>query len=254
MVFKNERHFHNETAGNNIIPLVSYNLESDKALLLKDNKDKCGIYRLTNLVNNKPYVGSANNLRTRFYVYFSINRLKNSKMIIYKAILKYNYKNFTLDILEYCDSNILIEREQYYINNIKPVYNSLSKAGSSIGYKHTIDTLEKFKLRKVSDITRTNLAKAATNRILDDEARVKISLARKGIKLSEKTKMKLSAIAIEREGVAVEVTNILTNEVKKYVTITLASISLGVSRTAIRNSIISGKPLKNTYIIKLLKK
>jgi group I intron endonuclease len=250
MIIK-KRYFNNEAMDNNITLVASYNLETDKALLLKDNKNKCGIYCLTNLLNNKTYVGSANNLRTRFYVYFSLNRLTNSKMIIYKAIIKYGYSNFTLDILEYCNNTIILEREQYYIDKLKPAYNSLSKAGSSFGYKHTMDTLEKFKLRKVSDITRTNLTKAATNRILDNEVRAKISLTRKGIKLSEETKMKLSVIAIEREGVAIYVTNILTNEVKEYVTITLASKSLGISRTAIRNSLISGKPLKKTYIIKL---
>ena len=247
---KTKRNFYSKADDNNITPVVTYNLEDDKALLLKDNKDKCGIYRLINRINNKSYIGSANNLRTRFYVYYSSNRLKNSNMIIYKAILKYGYKNFTLDILEYCNPNVLLEREQYYIDNLEPIYNSLTKAGSSIGYKHTSDTLDKFKLRKISDITRINLAKAATNRIMDEKVRTKISLARKGVKLSDETKRKLSAIAIEREGVGVEVTNILTNEVKEYVTITLASISLGVSRTTIRKCIILGKSLKKTYIIK----
>jgi group I intron endonuclease len=247
---KTKRDFYSKADDNNITPVVTYNLKDDKALLLKDNKDKCGIYRIINRINNKSYIGSANNLRTRFYVYYSSNRLNNSNMIIYKAIIKYGYKNFTLDILEYCDSKVLLEREQYYIDNLKPIYNTLTKADSSIGYKHTSDTLDKFKLRKISDTTRINLAKAATNRILDFSSRIKISLARKGVKLSDETKSKLSAIAIEREGVRVEVTNILTNEVSEYATITLASISLGVSRTAVRKCIITGKSLKKTYIIK----
>jgi len=34
---------------------------------------------------------------------------------IYSALLKYGYSNFSLDILEYCEIDALIEREQYYI-------------------------------------------------------------------------------------------------------------------------------------------
>jgi hypothetical protein len=52
---------------NSIIPLVIYNnIETEKASILKDNKGKTGIYRLTNLVNYKTYVGSANDLTIRF--------------------------------------------------------------------------------------------------------------------------------------------------------------------------------------------
>lgn len=206
------------------------------------------------MVNSKSYIGSANDLRTRLYVYFSVNRLTKSKMTIYKAILKYGYKNFRLDIIEYCNANVLLEREQYYIDLLKPEYNNLSIAGSSFGYKHTSDTLEKFSLRKISDITRANLAKAATNRVLSEEVKAKISLARKGIKLSDEIKAKLSAIGAAREGVAIEVINVSSGEIKQYPTLTLAGIALGVSRTAIRKSMVSGVPIKNTYIIKPISK
>lgn len=45
--------------------------------------------------------------------------------MIYRALLKYSYSNFSLDILEYCELDVLIEREQYYINILKPEYNIL---------------------------------------------------------------------------------------------------------------------------------
>jgi group I intron endonuclease len=58
-------------------------------------------------------------------------------MYIYKAILKYGYSYFCLDILEYSEPNILISREQYYIDLLKPKYNILKITGSNLGYKHT---------------------------------------------------------------------------------------------------------------------
>jgi hypothetical protein len=58
-------------------------------------------------------------------------------MYIYRALLKYGYSNFSLEILEYCDPKDVIKREQYYIDLLKPQYNVLKTAGSSTGYKHT---------------------------------------------------------------------------------------------------------------------
>ena len=236
---------------NPIVPVITYNnIEEQKTLILENNKGKAGVYRWINTTNSKSYVGSANDLRTRFWVYFSNNRLLNSKMLIYKAILKYGYAKFKLEILEYCSTDIVLLREQYYIDILRPEYNVLSVAGSTIGYKHTADTIEKFKTRVFSDETLINLSKAAKGRILSEEARTKISEVRRGIKLSNETKTKLSLIATEREGVKVEVTNIISGEVKEYATLTLAGLGLNVSRTAIKKAISSGKILKKIYLIK----
>jgi len=50
---------------------------------------------------------------------------------------------------------------------LKPEYNILEQAGSSLGFKHSEETLEFFKNnRKVSEETRKNLSVAATGRIL----------------------------------------------------------------------------------------
>ena len=91
-------------------------------------------------------------------------------MTIYKAILKYSYKKFKLEILEYCDSNVVLLREQYYIDMLKPKYNILSTADSILGCKHTSDTLDKLSSRVFTDKARSNLIKAATDRILSKES------------------------------------------------------------------------------------
>jgi group I intron endonuclease len=99
-------------------------------------------------------VGSAINLTNRLSNYFSPVFLKRSvlkgKSLINNSLLKYGYCNFSLDIIEYCESSILIKREQYYIDTLNPEYNILKRAGSSLGYKHTKETLLKFKERKLS--------------------------------------------------------------------------------------------------------
>lgn len=56
-------------------------------------------------------------------------------MVIYKALLKYGYGGFSLEILEYCDPQVLFKKEQLHMDKLNPEYNTLKFAGSSLGYK-----------------------------------------------------------------------------------------------------------------------
>ena len=104
-------------------------------------------------------------------------------------------------------------REQYYLDLLKPEYNVLEQAGSSLGFKHKAETLEFFYTnRRASEETKQNLSLAATGRILTEEDKKKISDARKGINLSDETRAKISAAAIALRGVSVTVKNVNTNE------------------------------------------
>jgi len=86
-------------------------------------------------------VGSSVNLAGILSIYYSekamLSILSTRKSIIYSAILKHRYINFSLDILEYCYKNLLIEREQYYLDNLKPEYNILKIANSRLGSKQS---------------------------------------------------------------------------------------------------------------------
>jgi hypothetical protein len=62
--------------------------------------------------------------------------------IIYSAILKHKHINFSLDI-EYCEINILIEREQYYLYLLKPDYNILMVVNYRLNSKQSLATLNK---------------------------------------------------------------------------------------------------------------
>jgi group I intron endonuclease len=83
--------------------------------------------------------------------YFSINFLQKeifkNKSLIYRALLKYGYFNFKLEILEYCDKTSTISREQYFINSLNPEYYLCLIAGSSLGRITREDT--RLKLRNI---------------------------------------------------------------------------------------------------------
>lgn len=124
-------------------PAVIYqNAETDKRLIFKENINKSGVYRWTNLTNNKSYIGSSIKLNQRFSSYYSFKSISDQKKnsLIYKALLKFEYSNFKLEILEYCEPLKVIEREQYFIDLFKPEYNICKTASSTLGRKMTEKT------------------------------------------------------------------------------------------------------------------
>lgn len=105
------------------------------------------MYRWVNTITGEIYVGSAVSLSKRFSVYFSIKSvnevLSRSKSRILSALVKYGYSAFRLEILEECDPNQTINREQYYLDLLNPEYNILSVASSSLGKLHSEETKSK---------------------------------------------------------------------------------------------------------------
>lgn len=186
---------------------------------------------------------------SRFYKYYSEKHLKKYSTSIHNALLKHGYKNFTLEILEYCIGTNPIEREQYYLDLLNPEYNILKKAGSLAGFKHSKETLEKFKNRKVDDITKENLSKAALGRVLTEEEKNKISLSRLGKSLSLETRTKISEKMSKLIGISIVIKNVITNEEIEYNTLTEGAKSLGVSRTAVKKVLDTPKLLLKKYSV-----
>lgn len=218
----------------NIIPIISYsNAEKDKFVIYKENRNKSGIYRWNNLVTGDSYIGSAINLTNRLSNYFSLNRIKRnilrSKSKISNSILKYGYSKFSVDILEYCEPSVLLKREQYYFDRLKPEYNILKIAGSNFGYKHTPETLLKFKKRKLSP-----------------EALMNLKLAKKG-KVSTLPLRKINHLLAT--GHVTTVVNKKDNSIKVYNSIRAVSRDIGISHSTILNYINTNKWLKDTYLI-----
>ena len=84
-------------------------------------------------------------------------------MLIYKALLAYGFDGFTLEILEYCQPLDLIKREQYYIDLLKPEYNILKVAGSSLGVKRSEETKAKLKEKALARTSPRVLSKEFLN-------------------------------------------------------------------------------------------
>ena len=70
-----------------------------------------GIYKITNKVNGKCYIGQSLDIEKRFK---SHKRCKENRPL-YNAFKKYGIDNFTFEVIEECEKEKLNEREIYYI-------------------------------------------------------------------------------------------------------------------------------------------
>jgi hypothetical protein len=78
-----------------------------------------GIYKITNLLNGKVYIGQSIDIQKRLKAHFAYAKNKNSKEYntsIHNAIRKYGEENFICEILVECKEEDLDDLEQYYIN------------------------------------------------------------------------------------------------------------------------------------------
>lgn len=99
--------------------------------------------------------------------YYAIRSLKARNKTLQAHINNLGINGLRMAILELCDSDKAIEREQFFIDTLAPTLNICRKAGNSEGFKHSADTL-------------AHLSKIKMGRRLSTEARKKISCALKG--------------------------------------------------------------------------
>lgn len=162
--FNNEENYNKE-----LKPIKVYDsLKENKGDILKEQKDKSGVYCLVNKINGHTYIGSSINLASRMKNYLNNTFIKNKNMPITKALLKYDQSNFSLLILEYVEAELLTIRETFYIVNFVPYYNVLKQGYSSLGYKHTEET-KKLLSELRSNKVHSDKTKALISRILIGE-------------------------------------------------------------------------------------
>ena len=82
-----------------------------------------GVYKITNIITGDFYIGSSSNIKQRWSSHrkpSAQKHLPNSKL--YKDMSQYGLDNFKFEVLE--ETADLKEREQYWIEQLKPSYNS----------------------------------------------------------------------------------------------------------------------------------
>lgn len=102
------------------------------------DKDKIGVYCITNSKNGKIYIGSTgNSFYNRFHQHLSdYKNGKHNGVILKRAFDAHGIENFIFSIICICDERDRLTMEQFYID--KGVdYNCAMIAGSLLGLKHS---------------------------------------------------------------------------------------------------------------------
>jgi len=102
-----------------------------------------GIYKIYFI--QKPaaiYIGSTIDFKLRKIRHrYQLKKNIHKNPYLQRSYNKYGKQNMVFELLETIKNKKgLIEREQYYIDILKPKINILKVAGSALGYKHTYET------------------------------------------------------------------------------------------------------------------
>lgn len=103
---------------------------------------KSGIYSIT--CNEHLYIGSAVDIDSRWYrhIYY-LGKQTHCNKLLQNLFNKYGKEGLIFSIVELCEKERLIEREQYYIDILNPDINVCRKAGSTLGIKMSEETKKK---------------------------------------------------------------------------------------------------------------
>lgn len=250
-------------------PVKTYaNADKQKLEILEDNKGKSGIYMWKNLLTGKIYIGSAQNIKRRLTGYYNVSFLeKNTNMYICRSLLLHGYSSFGLSILEYCSKKILIEREQYYINTLKPGYNICKTAGSTLGRLHSVEAKSKISRAKQgtnqgknnsffgkvhSEGSKKQMSEVKLGTSLSDITKAKISVSKQGKKFTKEHIANLSAS--KKNSKKLSVLDLKTNVETIYNSISEAERIMEFPVSSIRANVRSKNknPYRGRYIFKII--
>lgn len=186
-----------------------------------------GIYKIESKVHpDRIYIGRGVNVVARIWDHKTRLKAqchKNPKLQAHYN--KYGMDDLVFSKVEECDQDMLIEREQYYIDTLCPwfniekcSYNSFGRecrpetrkkiGDSNRGKKRTTEVKQKLREanlrtdrkgknnpmygRKHTEEEKENLRIKSTGRVVSDETRLKLSVANTGRCVSDETRLKIS--------------------------------------------------------------
>lgn len=122
-----------------------------------------GIYKIENMTNHKKYIGQSANILQRWEHHKQESNNENSKSYeypLYRAFRKYGLENFTFEIIEECNIDILNEREIYWIKYYDSFFSGYNQTlGGECSRKVNKENIIKiFKLLKETDLTQKEIA------------------------------------------------------------------------------------------------
>lgn len=208
-----------------------------------------GVYKITNLINGKCYIGLSLNIERRFMEHRTPKNLRRRTNLA-KAFRKYGLENFSFEILEECnDEKRMSELEMYYIAKYKAEYNMNEGGLGNRGLVFTDDVKKVLSqkgkqqwARKTEEeklaIVKNNLKRPEKNHLVSEATREKLRQINLGKKYGEAAKAKRSAsnkiAALGNQNGNKAVVSLKDGIIiKEYLSMVLAAKDLGIHPTRI---------------------
>lgn len=156
----------------------------------------CGIYKITNNVNGKVYIGQSINIKARWKDHIhALNRNDSRCTLLQRAWNKYKQESFSFKILELCQEDELDDVETKYIEFYDAINNGYNIEPGGNKNKHLSDETKK----KIGDANRGRHYSEETKQKMS-ESRMRENNGMYGRHHSEKSKKKMSDAAKGRPG------------------------------------------------------
>jgi group I intron endonuclease len=204
---------------------------------------KAIIYKIENIRTSDCYIGSTVNYSRRSKRHFEdLKRKIHHSLILQRAWDKYGeqlFRIFKLETFDYSTKEEILNKEQEYLDLVKPKYNVCRIAGSQLGTKRSKEFREKCsermkgkepwnkgeKLPKQSEETKAKRIKSLIGRSVSEETKSKI-----------KAKLSKPILQYDAEN----------NFIREWESAKKASLELGFSYTALIKYL-NGKSNINTF-------
>lgn len=176
-----------------------------------------GIYKITNLLNGKSYIGQSKDIESRWRNHVWRYKYKErDHLFLYQAMRKYGIEHFSFEVLEECEEEALDDLEIKYIAKYQSFpngYNMTAGGNGHLGRPMTSEgkaaLLKSLVGRPCSEETRRRISEAQKGKVISDEQRAlisefnkkrwqdpeyraKMAAVRKAHKHSEETRRKMS--------------------------------------------------------------
>lgn len=176
---------------------------------VKENKEKNGIYVITNVVDRRLYIGStARGFYARYKEHLlDLRKKQHSNDHLQNFSDKYKVESFEFYVLEIVqDKDKIYNREQYYLDKYWKTGLLFNTARNAEAPARGVHRSEEFKEkirqaqigninckgRVVSEETKEKMRKAKKGKALSENHKMKISLTQRGKVVSEETRKKMS--------------------------------------------------------------
>lgn len=201
------------------------------------------VYKITNKVTGKIYIGITNQGSGARYRHHWYEARIGESAPIHKSMAKYGEENFTLEIIDFADTyEELKEKERFWIKELNSMdrkigYNLTEGGDGTFGRMHSEETKEKIRQK-------------AIGRKMSEETKKKMSEIRSG-KCTDKQKAHLENISKARCKKVYQYT-VDGKFIAEYPSMISAAKATGINRDTIRMQIKNPPKRENDWRIKFI--